>query len=304
MRLAYVNDDVPAVTTELLRAACGRRGVAFLEIDAPAFPYDPDARLLPGDMLYRAGISLAAQRAEQFLAAEDVATFHADPAGAWFGSGGAAVLFQRAGVPAPRSLPLAPGGRHLLEQQVEAVGGFPVVVKVPGGSGGVGTMQVDSWPGLNSLLDHLFARGEAPLLCAFVDNAVHWRLTVVGDRAVACYRNLPQERDFRTCASEDPLDFTATPPPPLADLAVRAVRALRLEFGGVDVLEHPSGRLYVLEANFPCFFAQPQTVAGIDVAGAMLGHLMRKARAILDRRAEGAGGGGPGPAPPPPVVEA
>ena len=59
-------------------------------------------------------------------------------------------------------------------------------------------------------------------------------------------------------------------------LAVSAVQAIRRELGGVDILEHPSGRLYLLEANFPCYFPQAQVVAGIDVAGAMVDHLLTK----------------------------
>lgn len=61
---------------------------------------------------------------------------------------------------------------------------------------------------------------------------------------------------------------------------MRAVRALRYEFGGVDILEHPTGRLYLLESNFPCYFATPQEVIGTDVAGAMLEYLVEKSRRL------------------------
>ena len=53
-----------------------------------------------------------------------------------------------------------------------------------------------------------------------------------------------------------------------------------MELAGVDILQHPSGRLYLLEANFPCYFAHAQTLAGVDVAGAMVEHLMAKARGL------------------------
>jgi glutathione synthase/RimK-type ligase-like ATP-grasp enzyme len=65
--------------------------------------------------------------------------------------------------------------------------------------------------------------------------------------------------------------------PALEDAAVRAVHALRVEHGGVDLLEHPSGRLYLLEANFPCYYPQAQRIGGIDVAGAMVDYLLEKA---------------------------
>lgn len=278
MRLALVNDDVPEITTALLRQACAERSVEYLEVHAPSFAFDPAARLQAGDALYRPAVSLAAIRVEQFLWTEGVATFHADREGLFFGSSNYPLLFQRAGLPVPRTIPVNGTDRGLLRAHVEAVGGLPVIIKLPGGSGGVGTIQVDSLPGLFSTLDFLLAQGLQPMLSAFVDNALHWRAVVIGDRCIATYRNLQETDDFRSYASGDRADFTAAPPAALGELAVRAVQALRLEFGGVDLLEHPSGRLYVLEANFPCFFADPQTVAGIDVAGMMLDHLMAKCR--------------------------
>jgi glutathione synthase/RimK-type ligase-like ATP-grasp enzyme len=231
-------------------------------------------------MLYRPAISVAAMRVEQFLFAHGVATFHRDPDGVYFDCSAAPLIFQRNGLPIPRTFPVATTDRQLLRYFVDEVGGLPAVVKVLGRSHGMGTMRVDSWPALYSLIDHLFSAGYAPLLTSYVADAIHWRVIVVGNDAVAAYRNVQSEDDFRTFGSEDASDFTAEVPTRLARLAVGAVEALRLEFGGVDILEHPTGRLYLLEANFPCYFAQPQVVAGIDVAGAILVHLRDKAERL------------------------
>jgi hypothetical protein len=43
----------------------------------------------------------------------------------------------------------------------------------------------------------------------------------------------------------------------------------------VDVLQHPSGRFYLLEANFPCYFGHAQE-NGQDIAGAIVDHLLDK----------------------------
>lgn len=278
MRFYYVNDDVPEVTTEQLRRACADRDVEFTEVYAPAFLFDPASQLLPGDMLYRAAVSMTSMRVEQFLFTEGVSTFYAHPQGVFFGYTNAPLLFQRAGLPIPRRFPLASPNRELIRRHLKALGGLPVVLKLPG-SGGIGTIIVETLPALFSLLDLLFAQKQQPALCAFVDQAVHWRLIVVGNRVVACYRNIPEDDDFRTYASTEKADFV-DPPAALAELAIRAVAVLGLEFGGVDILQHPSGRLYLLESNFPCFFGQPKIVADIDVAGAMLDHLIAKARGL------------------------
>jgi hypothetical protein len=289
MRLYYVNDDVPEVTTEQLKGACSKRGIEFIEVYAPAFLFDPASQLVPGDLLYRAAISMASMRVEQFLFADGVSTFYAHPDGVFFGYTNAPLLFQRAGLPVPRRFALVSPNRELIRRHVKAVGGLPVIVKLPG-SGGIGTMKVETFPALFSLLDLLSSQKQQPAVCAFIDQAVHWRLIVVADRVVACYRNIPEDDDFRTYASSDKTDFV-DPPAAMAELAIRAVKVLGLEFGGVDILEHPSGRNYVLESNFPCFFGQPQIVAGIDVAGAMLDYLIAKSHRLSAAAGETTEGG-------------
>lgn len=66
------------------------------------------------------------------------------------------------------------------------------------------------------------------------------------------------------------------PPAGLAAIAGAAAAALRLEFGGADVMESPGGALTLAEFNFPCFFADQQEATGIDIAGAIIDHLLAK----------------------------
>jgi hypothetical protein len=281
MRFVYITDDtVPLITTRLLVEACAAREIEMIHVTAAGFLFDPESELRPGDILYRSAITLAAMRVEQFLFSDGVAAFYDDVSAALGGVPNNPLLFQRAGLQVPRTFPLASADRELLRNHVRMLGGFPVVVKIPGGSGGIGTIQVDTFAGLFSLVDFLLDRGILPLLCAFIDNAVHWRAIVLGRQVIAAYRNTPEDNDFRTYASDAADDFVVEPPDALCPIAVSAVRALRLEFGGVDLLAHPSGRIYLLEVNFPCFFAHPQTVAGIDVAGTMVDHLITKSRTL------------------------
>lgn len=276
-----VNDGVPESTTRLLREACATRSVDYQEIHAPLFDYRDERQLEPGDLLYRPAVSFTAIRVEQFLYADGVSTFYRDPEGVYFNPMAASLLFQRAGLDVPLTFYCPTPDRGLLSGYVERLGGFPVVVKMLGYSRGIGVIRVDSLPALYSVMDFATAEGKTPQLMAYVDEAVHWRLTVVGDRVASAYRNTQEIDDFRTYASESHEDFTAPAPPGMAELAVGAVRALRYEFGGVDVLQHPSGRLYLLESNFPCYFATAQEVIGTDIAGMMLEHLIAKSARLV-----------------------
>lgn len=277
MKLYYVNDGVPAEGTSLLRRAATERSIEFVEIAAPGFSFDERRLPAAGDLLYRPAVSLAAMRVEQFLYHDRVSTFYGDSGGPWFGPTAGVVLYQRAGLSVPRTFPCATADRGVLRAFVKRLGGFPVVVKLMGLSGGLGVMIVDAERELFSLVDYLLNSGQSPLLCAFVADAVHWRVIVIGGSAITAYRNPVDSGDFRTYASGDPADYPAEVPDWIGEFAVRSVETTRYEMGGVDVLEHESGRLYLLEVNFPCYFPQAQLISGTDIAGRMLDHLSRKA---------------------------
>ena len=276
IRFYCVNDGVPTETTDLLREACDRRRVAYIEVEAQRFDFDPGRQLEGGDLLYRPAISTAAMRVEQFLFAPGVATFYRYDDSMFFDALTSPLHFQRAGLPVPRTVYCSNGDRGLMKRFVEQLGGFPIVLKLLGGSSGIGVMRADSLPALYSLVDYALSQGRNPLLCAYVDDAVHWRVVVIGERAVAAYKNPRDEDDFRTYGGTDPGDVTADPPAQLAEIAVRALKVLQNEFGGVDLLVHSSGRCYLLEANFPCYFPHAQQIGGIDVAGMMLDYLLEK----------------------------
>lgn len=275
-----VNDTAPLETITLVREACARRGVEFLEVYAPDFDYAPERQLRGGALLYRPATSMAAIRVEQFLFGEGVATFYTDLDSIFFEPFTSTLLHQRAGLPIPATVYCSTTDRRVLDGYVERLGGFPVVAKMQGGSRGVGVMRVDSRPALYSLVDYVLAQGRNPLLTAYVADAVHWRVVVIGDRAVAAYRNAAERDDFRTYVRDEVSDFTAEPPSAMAEIAVSAVRVLHNELGGVDLLEDPHGRLSLLEANFPCYFADAERVAGIDISGMMVDHLLAKAQRL------------------------
>ena len=149
------------------------------------------------------------------------------------------------------------------------------MVKFNGGEGGVGTLRVDSLAALFSLVDHARSQGLSPALIQYLPDTVHWRVIVVGDRAVASYPNPVPPDDFRSRAPSDPAAYRAPPPPKLAALAVAATHTLGARFGGVDLLYRAEDdQAWILEVNTPCYFAHAQEEGGVDVAGAMLDALL------------------------------
>lgn len=278
--LAIVDDGVPAETVTLLEGACDSRGVTLVRVDPRSFDYAPERALRDGDMLYRPAVSLQAMRVEQQLWHPRVGTFYRDPGGPLFSNVNANLTFARAGLPVPRTYWIHSGDRALIKRWVDELGGLPVVIKALGHSRGVGVIRADSLPSLYGIVDYALAEGTKPLLTSYIPDAVHWRVVVVGDRGVSSYRNVTDEDDFRTSGSSQREDYLAAPPPGAEALAVAACHALRHDHGGVDILEGPGGRLYLLEANFPCYYATAQLEIGTDVAGAMVEHLLGRAEAL------------------------
>jgi glutathione synthase/RimK-type ligase-like ATP-grasp enzyme len=212
---------------------------------------------------------------------EGVATFYSHSEGPLVRKINPLLVFRRAGLPAPRWVHVTTRARGILRRYVERMGGFPVILKYPGLSRGVGVTRIDSLPSLFSIVDYTVSHGDYSVLCAYVHPATHWRAILVGNRIVSCYRNVVDEDDFRTSGSDQEEDYRAPVPMGLEEAAIGAVRALGHEFGGVDILEHTSGRLYVLESNHPCYFASEQLAIGTDVSGAMIEHLFQKSRRLI-----------------------
>ncbi|NBO67084.1 MAG: hypothetical protein EBU88_19950 [Acidobacteria bacterium] len=83
------------------------------------------------------------------------------------------LLFERAGLPVPRTFFCTTSERGLLDAFVDRPGGFPVITKIPGSSRGIEVIRADSRSSLYSTLDYLLATNIAPYLCAYVNNSTH-----------------------------------------------------------------------------------------------------------------------------------
>ena len=161
-----------------MEAACQNRGIDFVEIHAPAFDYAPEWQLKKGDLLFRPAVSTAAMKVEQYLYADGVATLYQPPESIFFQYSAATIIHQRAGLPIPRTIYCANADRRLLQMYAKQLGWFPLLAKVSGYSRGIGVIRIDTLSGLYSVIDYLIAIGANPALCAFVPDAIHWRLTV------------------------------------------------------------------------------------------------------------------------------
>jgi ribosomal protein S6--L-glutamate ligase len=267
--------------TALLHRAASQRGVDVLEINPDTFNYTHYQEPTSGDLLYRVSAGIGRQRpalsVERTLLAQGVRTFYrtlADGLSASYAR--SHVTFQKAGVPIPKTINHVSNDKALLNDYVNAVGGLPVILKILGGSHGVGVMRIDTMPGLYSVMDFLSTGHTNILMRHYISARTHARLIVLGDAVIDSIEYTAPDDDFRTNVGSAPSVTPKTYGRAINQLAVSATRLLNLEFGGVDILLDQNNNPYITEVNFPCNFARAQNSTGTDIAGRMLDHLLNK----------------------------
>jgi RimK family alpha-L-glutamate ligase len=105
-----------------------------------------------------------------------------------------------------------------------------------------------------------------------------YRLFVVGGRVLAAIERRAADGDWRSNVARG---ATATPfdaPAEWRDLAVRAAAAIDADYAGVDLLQDPDGRVYVLEVNGIPGWEGLQQATGVDVAGAIVEHVAARVK--------------------------
>ncbi len=186
------------------------------------------------------------------------------------------------GIPMPETLlvpmvffPCDWAGNPFVETAVRTLG-FPMVVKEACGSFG---QQVWLVQDERELVERLNASApRTTLLQRFIASSAgrDVRLQVVGGEVVATMYRW-SETDFRANLSNGgsmrPYDATEAQ----RVLAVRACEALGLDFGGVDLLFGEGDEPLLCEVNSNAHIRNLCDCTGVDVADAILAHILRKA---------------------------
>lgn len=263
----------------LLMQACQARGIEFVSLDPTSFDYASHKPWSEPVLLYTISPTPEAHLLQHFLITPVVSTFFRVSHRSYSEMGGlrAITIHEKAGIPMPKTVFVVSKDRHLLRHAIDAVGGFPVVVKVTGGSHGAGVVKVDSFATFFSLVDYLRWQKVPVMVRQFIPVTFSARLIVLGNRVIDSLSYGVPAYDFRSNTDQS---VNVTPqifPEYIQQVACRAVELLDLEFGGVDILIDRDGNPFVTEVNFPCNFARAQVLTGTDIAGLMIDHLVAKA---------------------------
>lgn len=169
------------------------------------------------------------------------------------------------GIPVPRTFLVSESAQ--LRHAIQALGGFPLVMKTARGRQGTDVYLVEDMVFADYLLRHPPRMSEGILVQQFIPSGSRGdvRVVIAAGRVIASMRRVPKKGDFRTNAHQRGKGLAWSPQPVWVRLALDASEALRLEVSGVDLVEGPDGPL-VLEVNTTPGFRELERVTGIDVA--------------------------------------
>lgn len=275
----------PKRTFAFLKDACKKLDIEFIPLESEKIDFSNLPVLKSGDMLYRITIDYKSRILYTNLLAPGVSSFSIDSTKGGFStqSWGSTITHKLRGLPIIPTIFDLPKNKEILDNHVERLGGYPIVVKVSGGSHGVGVIRADSPEALYSLTDYLRTIPNANgVLRKYIDFSAQARLIVLGSRVVGSLDYKRPKNDFRSNAGSLIKAIPQKFSPEVEAAAIKAIQVLGYEFGGVDILiDKDKKTFYIAEANFPCNFSRYQDITGEDVAELMVGHLLAKARKIV-----------------------
>jgi RimK family alpha-L-glutamate ligase len=151
---------------------------------------------------------------------------------------------------------------------------FPVVVKQRRSRMGVGVIRCSSLDHLEAVLDSLWRLGDEIVVQQYHDTGGEsLRLLVVGGEVVSAASFRAAEGEWRSNAARGGAVTDWQGEAETSGLAVAATRAVGLDVCGVDLLPTASGML-IGEVNPTPGFVNLERATGIDVAGAIIAHLV------------------------------
>jgi gamma-F420-2:alpha-L-glutamate ligase len=174
-------------------------------------------------------------------------------------------LLSASGLPIPRTiLAKFPVDVDVIEKEL----GFPVVVKTLRSTRGAGVVLCqdrEQFDNLASLLGD--SNPSADFIFQKYIRSSHGRdvrLLVIGGKVAAAMERRSRNGGFKSNISLGGIGASITPPPEMADLAVKAAEALHLDIAGVDLLYDERG-YRICEANSSPGFVGLENACHISV---------------------------------------
>ena len=133
---------------------------------------------------------------------------------------------------------------------IKAVGGLPCVVKTPYGSQGSAVVKMENEQQTKATLELLHGKGIDTLLQKYIEGGgKDYRVIVVGDKVI-CTMERSSKDGFKANLSQGGEGKSVELSQEHKDFAVKASKAIGLDFSGVDIMiSNTDNKAYLIEIN-------------------------------------------------------
>lgn len=285
MRFFLINRPENVNLKKYFKLACEKYDVEFIELIAKKTDY-LSLDVTSEDIVHRVTSEHKGQMIEKYLLTKNPTTFYKDPLQGirkYDNVIESTIVHAANDIPVAKSVFIVPkDDKPALKKYVEYLGGFPIIIKVAGGSKGVGVMKVDSFSSLSSVVDYLNESNGKYILREFIDigtPAHTYRAIVVGNEVVFSYKNESiSSEDFRSNVNQEERNRSQIQ---LSEeekaIIVKTVSVLNFELGGVDFLRRENGEMAILEVNTPFNFVPVIDDLEFPIHEVMVKYLIDKA---------------------------
>lgn len=184
-------------------------------------------------------------------------------------------IMNRKGIPIPDTVFSV--NPENIKEQIELLGGAPVIIKMQEGTQGMGVMLAESKKSAKSIIDTFYRMNHNILLQEFIkeSNSEDIRIIVAGEKVLAAMKRKGLEDDFRSNIHRGGSGFKVNLTDKEKSMAIKAANYLGLPVAGVDLIRSKRGPL-LLEVNSTPGLQGIEAYTKVNVAEGIIKYLEKK----------------------------
>lgn len=166
-----------------------------------------------------------------------------------------------------------------VEDQIELLGGAPVIIKLQEGTQGKGVILAESKKSAKSVIDTLYNMNTSILLQEYIEeaNGEDLRIVVVDNKIVASMKRTSGLDDFRSNVHRGAETQKVQLTPREKFMAINATKHLGLGVAGVDLIRSKNGPL-LIEVNASPGLKGIEATTGVNVAKSIVQFVEKNGR--------------------------
>lgn len=175
-------------------------------------------------------------------------------------------------IPVPKTI--SAFNANAVDQQIDALGGTPIIIKLEEGTQGVGVMIAETKQSAKSIIETFHSLNSSFLLQEFIEesNGEDIRAFVIGDEVIASMKRKGSSNDFRSNIHRGGVGEKIELSEEQKNIAIKAAKEMGLTVAGVDMISSKKGAL-VLEVNATPGLQGIEFYTKANIAGAIIKHI-------------------------------